>query len=88
VDGHIRRIAFVTGSCRFELVAERRSNQWEFVGRVYHRGRTLNDMVLVLGRRRLLPGVGGFFHWSSKHVVRRLSLVGPEKHITLESIAW
>jgi hypothetical protein len=88
VDGHIRRIVFASSSYRFELVAERRCQQWEFVGRVYYRGRVLNDMVLMLGRQRLIPGLGGFFHWSSKQVVRRLSLMSAERHLTLESPVW
>lgn len=88
VDGHIRRVIFAAGSYRFELVAERRCHQWEFVGRVYYRGRVLNDMVLMLGRQRLIPGLGGFFHWSSKQAVRRLSLMNAERHLTLESLVW
>ena len=88
VDGHLRHIAFAGGTFRFELVAERRSRQWEFVGRVYRHGRIVNDMVLILGRRRLLPGVGGFFHWSSTHVTRRLSFMSSKQRLTLESIVW
>jgi hypothetical protein len=55
---------------------------------VYLRGRVMNDLVLVLGRHHLSPGVGGFFHWTSKRVVRHLSLIGSNHRITLESIVW
>lgn len=88
VDGNTRRMAFRAGQYRFELVAEKRSQTWEFIGRVYHRGRALNDMVLILGRRRLSPGLGGFFHWSSKSVVRQMVLVSPVECFTLENIIW
>ncbi len=88
LDGHLRRIAFTKDPFRFELVAERRQRQWEFVGRFYCRGRVVNDMVLILGRRRVLPGIGGFFHWTSPGVVRHLGLTGPRRTFTLECIVW
>lgn len=88
LDGHLRRTAFVAGQYRFELVAERRAGRWEFVGRVYYRGRTQYDLVLAVGRKRLAPDSGGFFHWTSAHSARRLMLLSDKKRFALESITW
>lgn len=88
VDGHLRRVAFAAGAYRIELVAERRSHQWECVARVYHRGRAQHNLVLAVGRKRLASDSGGFFHWTSTHAARKLVLVSDQKHFALEPIRW
>ncbi len=88
VDGHTRRTAFVAGKFRFELVAERRANQWEFVGRVYSRGRAQYNLILAVGAKRLAPDAGGFFHWSSTGKIARMTLLSQNKRYSLESMAW
>ena len=88
VDGHTRRTAFLAGKFRFELVAERRANQWEFVGRVYCRGRAQYNLILTVGAKRLAPDAGGFFHWTSAGRVAPMMLVSENKHYALESMAW
>ncbi len=88
VDGHTRRTAFVAGKFRFELVAERRANQWEFVGRVYCRGRAQYNLILAVGTKRLAPDAGGFFHWSSTGNTTRMTLLSEDKRYSLESMVW
>jgi hypothetical protein len=88
VDGYIRRLKFKAGTITLELVAERRRNRWEFVGRAYSRDAVVHDFVLMVGRRKLLPGSGGFFHWTSEGLMRNLMLVSPDKKIAFEGVPW
>lgn len=87
-DGHIRRVRLDAGGVTLELVAEHRQNRWEFVVRVYRKNRVAHDLVLVVGKRKMLAGVGGFYQWSSKSVVRRLALISASQEITFAGLKW
>lgn len=87
-DGHVRRLQFTAGAIQFELVAERRARQWEFIGRIYTGETVAHDFVLIVGSRRLLPNTGGFFYWSSEKVTRRVRLVSHRETIAFEDITW
>jgi hypothetical protein len=87
-DGHVRRLQFAAGEIQFELVAERRARQWEFIGRIYIGEAVSHDFVLVVGSRRLLSNTGGFFTWSSEKVTRRVRLVSQREVIAFEDIVW
>lgn len=87
-DGHIRRVTFGSGQLILEVVAERRRNRWEFVGRSYLGDLVTYAFVLRIGRRRLMPDSRGFYAWTSGHVPRKISLLSPDQEIACEGLSW
>ncbi|UCC43514.1 MAG: hypothetical protein JSU65_10265 [Candidatus Zixiibacteriota bacterium] len=88
MDGHLRRLTLKAGSVKLEIVAQKVRNDWEFVARVYSRKGVRHDMVLRVGRRKILAGSGGYFLWSSKLVPRNLQLLSYEHDIVFEQLSW
>ena len=87
-DGYVRRLRLTAGRIVMDLVAERRENQWEFVARVYSGSEVTHDFVLKIGGRKLLAGSGGFFHWSSRSVPRKLRLLSYDTTVLFEGMSW
>jgi hypothetical protein len=71
-----------------DLVAERRSDGWQFTARAYHNGEVSHDHILQVGGTKLAPRSGGFYQWSTKGVPRRLELNSVNNRIVFEQIAW
>jgi hypothetical protein len=88
MDGHLRRLTLKAGRISVELIAERTRDNWEFVARVYSSDRVRHGYVLRVGRRKLLPGSGGYFHWSSKLAPRNIELLSYEQNISFERLSW
>jgi hypothetical protein len=86
--GDVRRLVLTAGSIVLELVAERLQRGWECVARVYEHGEVSSRYVLSLGRRRLLPTTQGFFHWTSPHGPRAITLLVDKREIEFEHPTW
>jgi len=86
--GHIRRVTLRAGKLVFELVAERRKTDWEFVGRIYDGNQIRHDFVLRAGKNRVLPRSGGFYRWNSGTVPRLVRLNSYQQEIAFEELAW
>ena len=87
-DGHVRHLQFEAGSIKVELVAERRTNGWEFVARVYTRSAVAHEFVVEAGRKRILPQADGFYLWNSKALLRNLRLISLDRQIDFGGITW
>jgi hypothetical protein len=87
-DGHIRRLTIKAGSLRLELVAERREQKWEFVARIYSSDKVRHDCLIKAGGRKLLPGSGGFYHWTSKNKPRLVELHTFDQQHVVEGLTW
>jgi hypothetical protein len=87
-SGHVRHLRFDSGPVKVEVVAERRSDGWEFVARVYVKDDVAHHFVLEAGRRRILPHSDGFYLWSSKFVLRKLRLIAFDRQIEFGGIKW
>ncbi len=86
--GHVRHLQFEAGPIKVELVAERRSDGWEFVARVYAKNAVAHEFVLEAGRRRILPHADGFYLWNSKSLLRKLRLIAVDRQISFGGIKW
>lgn len=86
--GMIRRICLKAGKLSLEIVAERRQDCWEFVGRVYDRKNVSSEYVLRVGARKLLPRSQGFYHWSSKGTPRTFKLLSQDLQVEFERLSW
>jgi hypothetical protein len=87
-DGHVRRVVLRAGKVSLEIVAERRQRDWQFVARVYSGGQVRHGFVLKVGARKLLPGSGGFYQWTSRAVPHSLSLFSYRKNLVFERVSW
>lgn len=87
-EGHIRRVTIKAGRLRLELVAERRAQKWEFIARVYSDKKVRHDCLIITAGRKLLPGSGGFYHWTSTRTPRTIELQTYSQHHLIEGIAW
>jgi hypothetical protein len=87
-DGYVRTLKAKAGRITLELVAERRVDDWDFVARIRNGSKVDHSYVLIAGSRRLLAGVGGYFHWTSKQVPRLLKLVSYKQQVVFESMSW
>jgi hypothetical protein len=83
-----RRLRFRAVSYVVELVADRRLEGWDFVARVYDGEILTRQFILKVGRRKLVPGRGDCYFWSSKRPPQRLQLLSGELRIDLEKVKW
>lgn len=86
--GDVRRLVLQAGTISLELVADRLADGWEFVARVYNKKQVSSAWLLRAGRKKLLPGVQGFYRWRSKRGPRALRLVTGEQEILFDHISW
>jgi hypothetical protein len=84
----IRRLCLKAGKLSLEIVAERRQDCWEFVGRVYDSKKVSSEYVLRVGAKKLLPRSQGFYHWSSKGTPRTLRLLSQDLQVEFERLSW
>jgi len=87
-DGHVRRLRLRAGKVSLEIVAERTAGRWEFVARAFRGTTVVHDIVLQVGRKKLLSESGGFFRWTSKSVPRRIGLASLRRTYTFERVPW
>ncbi|HOP07792.1 MAG TPA: hypothetical protein PLF13_10935 [candidate division Zixibacteria bacterium] len=83
-----RRICFKAGDIMLELSAERRSQGWEFVARVYDKDHISLSWVLKSGRQRFTPEKEGFFFWKAKNPPKSLSLISGKSQIEFDNLSW
>ena len=87
-DGHVRRLRLAAGQTTLEILAERRSDRWEFVARAYRGREAAHDFVLKVGSRRLLSRSGGYYHWSARSVPRSLALLSYRCPVVFGGLIW
>jgi hypothetical protein len=83
-----RRVALEADGVVLELSAERRSGEWEFVGRVYIDGAPTREYVLKAGRRTVAPDRNGYFYFTSSRPPGMLQLLSPAATIAFEKLSW
>ncbi len=86
--GTLRRLCLAVGDITLEIVAERLRGVWDLTARVYEGGEPSLRWKLVAGRRTLLPGAMGFYHWGSGGVPHRFRLLTSKHNVTFEKISW
>lgn len=86
--GDVRRLVLQAGKVSLEVVADRRADGWEFVARVYAEKAVSSEWAIRVGRKKLLPGVQGFYRWRSKRGPRSLRLVTAKQEIVFDSLSW
>ncbi len=83
-----RRVRFQVSHFAVEFVGNRQLSEWQFVARVYENSRATRGFILKAGARKLVPGRGGCFFWSSEHPPRSLKLLSPDLLIDLGRLKW
>ena len=83
-----RRLRLTAGRFELDIVAERGEEEWEFIARVYEKGRVLTGFALKAGRRKIVASSQGFFHWQCKRPPQRLVLQSPAMSIDFGAVSW
>ena len=83
-----RRLVLKAGQINLELSAERHLGRWEFVARVYDRGKASDRFVIKAGARKVQAGELGFYCWTSKRPPGKIGLLLNSHKIEFEGLSW
>jgi hypothetical protein len=83
-----RRLELHAEGVTLKLVAERQSDGWDFVARVYRDGKATTEFIVQVGRRKLVPLSRGFYNWSSTRPPNIIRLLSPALRVDFERLSW
>jgi hypothetical protein len=83
-----RHVSFAAGQYTLELVADRSTEGWEFVARVYDRDKVTSEFFLQVGRTKLSPESHDCYFWTASKPPRSLKLLSPSLKIDFGKLSW
>lgn len=83
-----RRLDLHAKGVTLKLVAERQSDGWDFVARVYRGNKVTTDFIVQVGRRKLVPLSRGFYNWSSTRPPSIIRLLSPSLRVDFGRLSW